>query len=64
MLFIGVGLVAAPAIFQMFDRAPAGGEMIEEFRPFMTRAEVVKLRGFLDEISAASTESEQVVRRR
>jgi hypothetical protein len=61
LFVLGVGLLAAPAVFQMFSRAPAGGEMIDEFRPFMTRAEVTKLRGFLREIDAAATETHDQV---
>lgn len=33
---LGLGLIAAPAIFQMFDRAPKGATMIADFKPFMT----------------------------
>jgi hypothetical protein len=55
---IGVGLIAAPVVFQMFSRAPAGGQMIDQFRPFMTRAEVARLRGFLAEISSANTQAQ------
>ena len=33
---IGVGLVLAPVGFQMFTRAPLGGEMIDDFTPMMT----------------------------
>jgi len=61
LVVLGLGLIAAPAIFQMFDRAPAGGQMIDEFRPFMTQAEITKLRGFLREIDAAATEAESTV---
>jgi hypothetical protein len=56
MLVIGVGLLAAPFIFQMlaFDnRAPKGGEMIDEFRPFMTEARITKFDGFMDLINRA-----------
>jgi len=35
---LGLGLIAAPAIFQMFDRAPKGATMIAGFQPFMTDA--------------------------
>lgn len=58
---IGVGLIAAPVVFQMFSRAPAGGDMINQFRPYMTRSEVTKLRGFLTEINAANTETQATV---
>lgn len=35
-LVVGLGLVAAPAVFQMFSRAPSGGQMIDEFEPYMS----------------------------
>jgi hypothetical protein len=38
MMAIGLGLALAPAAFQMFSRAPKGGTMINEFRPFMTES--------------------------
>ncbi|MBI4883854.1 MAG: hypothetical protein HY826_07355 [Actinobacteria bacterium] len=59
---IGVGLAAAPAIFQMFGRAPMGGEMITEFEPYMTEAKVATLRGYLDTIDLAEAESRTQLR--
>lgn len=56
-LLIGIGMIAAPAVFQMFDRAPLGGEMIDDFEPYMTMDEVELFRGYLDEIGAANAES-------
>lgn len=56
-LLIGIGMIAAPAVFQMFDRAPLGGEMIDEFEPYMTIEKVETFRGYLDEIDAANLES-------
>ncbi len=56
-LLIGIGMIAAPAVFQMFDRAPLGGEMIDDFEPYMTMDEVELFRGYLDEIDAANVES-------
>lgn len=56
VLIIGIGLLAAPFIFQMlaFDnRAPKGGEMIDEFRPYMTDARITKFDGFMDLINRA-----------
>ena len=59
LVVLGLGVAAAPLIFQMFDRAPKGREMIDEFRPFMTQAQVDKFRGFLAEMGAAAHESEK-----
>jgi hypothetical protein len=56
VLVIGVGLIAAPFIFQMMaadNRAPAGGEMIDQFRPYMTEARITKFDGFMDLINRA-----------
>jgi hypothetical protein len=44
---LGLGLIAAPAIFQMFDRAPKGATMIKQFRPYMQPA---RLAGYQREI--------------
>lgn len=57
ILVLGVGLALAPAAFQMFTRAPEGGTMIEEFRPFMNEATITDFRGYLDEIGAARDET-------
>ncbi len=56
VLVIGIGLLAAPFIFQMlaFDnRAPKGGEMIDEFRPYMTDARITKFDTFMALINRA-----------
>lgn len=43
---VGLGLVAAPAVFQMFSRAPDGARMIDDFRPFMTTEKVQTIQGY------------------
>ena len=58
---LGVGVAAAPAIFQMFERAPQGKDMIDAFRPYMTDAQVAKFRGFLDEIGDAHAEAIETI---
>jgi hypothetical protein len=54
---VGLGLAAAPAIFQMFTRAPLGGEMIDDFRPYMTQQRADTFRGYLALIDAAVAEA-------
>lgn len=56
-LLVGIGMIVAPFAFQMFGRAPLGGEMIDDFEPYMTIEEVELFRGYLDEIDAANTET-------
>jgi hypothetical protein len=57
VIVIGLGLAAAPAIFQMFDRAPKGGEMIDEFRPFMTDARLSTFDGIIETVDKAQIEA-------
>ena len=61
MLIVGIGLVAAPFAFQMFERAPKGGDMIDEFRPFVRKAKLAEFRGFLATIGDAVDESRSTV---
>jgi hypothetical protein len=62
VMLIGLSLAAAPAVFRMFERAPLGGEMIEDFHPYMTADEVALFRGYVTEIGAANTESIETLR--
>jgi hypothetical protein len=47
---VGLGLVLAPAAFQMWDRAPKGGHMIEAFRPIETRQKVETIQHYFGDI--------------
>jgi hypothetical protein len=61
-LIVGIGMIVAPFVFQMFERAPLGGDMIEDFDPYMTVEQVEQFRGYLVEIDAANTESIDALR--
>lgn len=50
---LGLGLIAAPAVFQMFTRAPEGKQMIDTFRPLMTQEKVTRVQGYFVTIGAA-----------
>jgi hypothetical protein len=62
VLIVGVGMIIAPFVFQMFSRAPLGGDMINDFEPYMTVEQVDRFRGYLAEIDAANTESVETLR--
>jgi hypothetical protein len=53
LLVIGIGLALAPVAFKMFDRAPKGAEMMNEFKPFMTDARLSGFQGHIRNIDAA-----------
>jgi len=61
-LIVGIGMIVAPFVFQMFGRAPLGGDMIDDFEPYMTIEKVEQFRGYLEEIDAANTESIETLR--
>ncbi len=46
LVALGLGLVLAPAVFQMFSRAPAGGRMMAAFKAIETRARVERIQGY------------------
>ena len=62
VLVVGLGLVAAPAIFQMFTRAPLGATMIEEFGVYMNQEQLDLFQGYMAEIRAADAETREVIR--
>lgn len=53
VVVLGAVLAAAPAVFGMFTRAPAGGRMLDDFAPFMTEERLDTFEGHLDVIGAA-----------
>ena len=57
ILVIGLGVAAAPAIFQLFTRAPGGGRMIDSFQPIMTQAKVNAFRSYMAEIGRGEAEA-------
>lgn len=57
-LVVGLGLAAAPVAFQMFSRAPKGGDMIDAFEPYMRPAKIAEFQGYIAAIRAADAEVE------
>jgi hypothetical protein len=46
LVVLGIGLVAAPGIFQMFQRAPDGGTMMTAFKKIETTENVQQIQGY------------------
>ena len=51
LLALGVGLALAPAVFQMFSRAPDGGRMMTAFKPIETHPRVERIQGYFSDIA-------------
>jgi len=62
VLILGLGLALAPVAFQMFDRAPKGGDMIDAFEPYMTPAKITQFEGYMAEMRAARAEINKRIR--
>jgi hypothetical protein len=46
LVVLGLGLVAAPAVFQMFGRAPDGGRLMSPFENIETTQNVEQIQGY------------------
>jgi hypothetical protein len=46
LVVLGIGLMAAPGIFQMFQRAPHGGTMMSAFKTIETTENVQQIQGY------------------
>jgi hypothetical protein len=53
VLAVGVGLIAAPALFQLWDRAPKGAALVEAFTPIETRPAVVRVQNDFGQVAIA-----------
>lgn len=51
LVVLGIGLVLAPAIFQMFQRAPKGGQMMSAFKNIETVSNVERIQGYFGSIA-------------
>ncbi|WP_370248810.1 hypothetical protein [Nocardioides sp.] len=52
LALLGAGLIAAPVAFQMFDRAPAGGRMMDAFATIQTTENVTRIQGYFATMAA------------
>ena len=43
---LGIGLIVAPAVFQMFQRAPKGGQMMSAFKGIETARNIETIQGY------------------
>ena len=51
LVALGLGLIAAPLIFQMFERAPAGGRMMTAFESIETNHNVQQIQGYFGDMA-------------
>ena len=61
LAILGAALIAMPAVFALFSRAPKGEQMIESFRPFMTSKRLTGFKVDIALVNAAVSQSEHVV---
>lgn len=61
ILLVGLALIVAPFIYQMFDRAPAGADMMEDFEPVLTRENVTRFQGHMETFGGIQTDMEAMM---
>ena len=64
VVVLGLGLIAAPIAFDMFERGPKGAEMMDEFKPFMTDERLNGFQTHIRNIDAGVREGDGAVARR
>lgn len=47
ILIVGIALIIAPVAYKMFDRAPAGADMMKDFETVLTRPNVTTFQGHM-----------------
>jgi hypothetical protein len=52
LVVLGLGLVLAPVVFQMFTRAPKGGRMMSDFTTIETTTNVERIQGYFATIAS------------
>jgi hypothetical protein len=61
---LGLGMICAPVIFQMFHRAPLGAQMLSDFKPYMTEARLAGFQTDLRQIDGGVRDADTRVARR
>jgi hypothetical protein len=62
LVALGLGLALAPLIFNMFERAPKGADMLNDFRPYMTQQKIGTFQRYMREIDAGVDETDSGLR--
>ena len=62
LVALGIGLALAPLIFNMFERAPKGADMLNDFRPYMTQEKIGTFQRYMREIDAGVDETDSGLR--
>ncbi|MHB8176291.1 MAG: hypothetical protein ACYDG7_07015 [Thermoleophilia bacterium] len=61
ILVVGLGLIAAPFGYQMFDRASAGANMMSAFEPVLTRANVTTFQEHMKTFSGMKADMNKMI---
>lgn len=61
ILIVGVALLVAPVGYKMFDRAPAGADMMKDFEPVLTRPNVTTFQGHMQTFGAMQADMKKMI---
>lgn len=61
ILLVGIALIVTPFAYKMFDRAPAGADMMADFEPVLTRPNVTTFQGHMETFAAIQADMQQMI---
>ncbi len=61
ILLVGIALLIAPAGYKMFDRAPAGADMMKDFEPVLTRPNVATFQGHMQTFGGMQADMKKMI---
>lgn len=61
IVIVGVVLIIVPFGYKMFDRAPAGADMMADFEPVLTRENVTTFQGHMETFAGIQSDMQQMI---
>lgn len=61
ILIVGAALIIAPFGYKMFDRAPAGADMMKDFEPVLTRPNVTTFQGHMQTFGGMQSDMKKMI---
>ena len=61
ILIVGIALAVSPFAYKMFDRAPAGADMMKDFEPVLTRPNVTTFQGHMVTFQGMGTDMQKML---
>lgn len=61
IVIVGIVLIVMPFAYKMFDRAPAGADMMADFEPVLTRDNVTTFQGHMETFAGIQSDMQKML---